>query len=1015
MAIFGLSEQELKEREKEVLGKEKSVEEKTGRLAIREAHIEGTEEELTKRTAGIDARAKQIAEKLADLNRREESVAAREQEADAGFPTREAEFLGWKQEREQALLEREQSIHDKEQMILESESEVGLARQQHEQERKALDEDRKRHTTAAEDRERQIVEREEQCREREEQLTELDRSAQKERRHLQEEEEKRQDAETDLQSRIEAIELREQEYQQRIHADEQRRRELAEQATHAAGERERLNEDIKLQFDQRSAELDEGFKRLEKERAAQEQWAERLRQQQRQVESGLAEHRASLEVLYHEQRESLDALTEELEVKRTELAERERSVLAGETKAKAGFAAKNEEALAELRRKTEGIRLQNEQLTQELEQRRTRSFAELEEALEQERHKRTEALGKSIGAKREELANQEQELEHLKEEELKRIADLAAQQEATKASQVELDSRIQATEAQRERLEERASELAMAQVTDLEKKLDAARARALRLEDALAEREGRVRGLEETELRFGEQTSDEILQELDDLRKAKARLVEELTDRPTHERLKDLEIQLTDTDLLKSKVIELQGAWAIAKKQAMDNRMGVVELEAQREQYEIEKNRADVMRKQVDQLIGEIDRLTGLQERATAKIEKRREAIQTPMGSFDPDRNTVEPESELAWLDSIHDGCDASGYQFPGRLVESFHTALKAEDWSPLAVLAGVSGTGKTQLPNLYSRFGGMNFLSVPVQPNWDSPSSLLGFFNAIDNSFNATNLLRALDQFSRPVEDGDGMQDRILLVLLDEMNLAHVELYLSDFLSLWELRRGADEIPPVYLDLGAGADRYELSVDRNVLWCGTMNQDETTKSLSDKVIDRGSVLYFPRPDSLVSRSKPDLAPPAEALSLDTWRSWIRTSDQLPEAAISQVADYRGVIEAINKHLESAGRAMGHRLWQTVESYIANHPRVIQAADAGDDDAMSSALRLAFADQVVMKVMPKLRGIETTGRQKSHCLDPILAVLAEQSLGLEDDFNLACNSHFGMFSWASAKYLSEAR
>ena len=93
-------------------------------------------------------------------------------------------------------------------------------------------------------------------------------------------------------------------------------------------------------------------------------------------------------------------------------------------------------------------------------------------------------------------------------------------------------------------------------------------------------------------------------------------------------------------------------------------------------------------------------------------------------------------------------------------------------------------------------------------------------------------------------------------IVLLDEMNLAHVEHYFADFLSKLETRRSLPEsnVLEIYVNLGASFKPYGLPLKRNVLWCGTMNQDETTKSLSDKVLDRGIIINFPRPRELKSR-----------------------------------------------------------------------------------------------------------------------------------------------------------------
>ncbi|MDR2345897.1 MAG: hypothetical protein LBE18_07495, partial [Planctomycetaceae bacterium] len=130
-------------------------------------------------------------------------------------------------------------------------------------------------------------------------------------------------------------------------------------------------------------------------------------------------------------------------------------------------------------------------------------------------------------------------------------------------------------------------------------------------------------------------------------------------------------------------------------------------------------------------------------------------------------------------------------------------------------------------MPKLYAHYGGINFLPTSVQPNWDSQEAMLGFFNLMN------------------------------IVLLDEMNLAHVELYFAEFLSKLELRRGKKgDVPNLEVKIGAGIAPYQLPIGRNVLWVGTMNQDETTKSLSDKVLDRGIIIHFPRPKQLERRKK---------------------------------------------------------------------------------------------------------------------------------------------------------------
>jgi chromosome segregation ATPase len=104
---------------------------------------------------------------------------------------------------------------------------------------------------------------------------------------------------------------------------------------------------------------------------------------------------------------------------------------------------------------------------------------------------------------------------------------------------------------------------------------------------------------------------------------------------------------------------------------------------------------------------------------------------------------------EIKYLDAIQDNMKKYGVEYPRRLLNAFHTALKCSDFSPLAVLSGVSGTGKSELPKLYSHFGGFNFLAEAVQPTWDSPASMIGYYNTIDRKFDSTNILKFLIQTS--------------------------------------------------------------------------------------------------------------------------------------------------------------------------------------------------------------------------------------------------------------------------
>ena len=379
---------------------------------------------------------------------------------------------------------------------------------------------------------------------------------------------------------------------------------------------------------------------------------------------------------------------------------------------------------------------------------------------------------------------------------------------------------------------------------------------------------------------------------------------------------------------------------------------------------------------------------------------------------------------EIRWLNYIIESSMEYGLVFPKRLVYAFHTCLKSAELSPLTVLAGVSGTGKSELPKYYSKFGLFNFMSIAVQPNWDSQEAMLGYFNSIDNKFDAQPVLRFLAQAAteRSEEYPMGMSDVMNMILLDEMNLAHVELYFADFLSKLESRRSEDKkLPTVDVKLGAGISPYELPLSRNLLWVGTMNQDETTKTLSDKVLDRGNVLFFPRPKKLVSRGKLTPLPEGKAhFTKDTWESWCNREIILTK---DEIAPYKEIIEKINDTLANVGRALGHRVWQSIEYYMNNYPTICELLDGQEEDhsgidknKLKEQMKIAFEDTVVQKVMPKLRGIETVGESKTRCLDRIRELLSEgidgEKFSIEEDFNLACNNPFGQFIWNSANYIA---
>ena len=325
-------------------------------------------------------------------------------------------------------------------------------------------------------------------------------------------------------------------------------------------------------------------------------------------------------------------------------------------------------------------------------------------------------------------------------------------------------------------------------------------------------------------------------------------------------------------------------------------------------------------------------------------------------------------EEMLADFESELTKCNLN---YPTQIVRAFHTALKVNDLSPLTVLSGLSGTGKSQLPRAYARYFGIHFLHVPVEPGWDSPQDLLGFYDFVAERYRPTDRARALGHFDGRfaadigIDQGRNWEKRMLIVLLDEMNLARTEYYFSEFLSRLEMR-GPRNKPGAEADARDNRNDAQIAIDLpyaenevpkqlyvpyNVLWVGTLNEDETTQALSDKVLDRANSIRFapPEPSTLRrhSAAPKQLVPEAEGhLPYVRWLEW-----STPKLSLdSQSQEIDETLERLAELMQMAGRGFGYRITQSIKAYISRYP--------GQD------WRAPMIDQINMRLLPKLNGAE---------------------------------------------------
>ena len=153
---------------------------------------------------------------------------------------------------------------------------------------------------------------------------------------------------------------------------------------------------------------------------------------------------------------------------------------------------------------------------------------------------------------------------------------------------------------------------------------------------------------------------------------------------------------------------------------------------------------------------------------------------------------------------------------------------------SKLIILEGISGTGKTSLAFALGKFFNFDSAIIPVQPSWKDRSELLGYYNEFTKKFNETEFLRALYTTT--------YRQDLNVIVLDEMNLARIEYYFAEFLSVMEMRDPndwvIDLIPSPMANDPVNIKDGKLLIPQNAIFFGTANNDDSTFTISDKVYD---------------------------------------------------------------------------------------------------------------------------------------------------------------------------------
>ena len=739
-----------------------------------------------------------------------------------------------------------------------------------------------------------------------------------------------------------------------------------------------------LQYSQKRNELAELEQKLVKSKALQEF-----------VESHQKDQLSEIERLIEEKQKRLDELTSQInEQNGTKVMGdalknafnaigEELSDLSGAQATKAQM----EQEINDLKSHLTELQAQKNDISQELD----------DLAVKLEDHRIEEQVGKTLGEAFESLG-----------EELTGLQGLSAQKENLEQKVAELQEQIDDLDAEHQSKTEALKELE-SQVA--EHKLGEQVEQSLgevfeNLTDSLNEQiSGRLESLGEelTGLQQISSQKDSLEQEIEKLQEQLQAL--KADQKKKAKELAELENQLSGQKVEEQVGQSLNDAFTRLSDSINESMIGlgsdlseVLELSAQRQKLETENQILAAKNKELaGKLSGKGETKEEL-DKAYEELETEPEQIKTFLDNFDAARTTKLSETEA--LEQFMHYLRAHKLYYPTRVIKAFHTALKIQAINPLAVLAGVSGTGKTQLALQYAKFFDIYSEHVAIQPRWDSKDDLLGFYNFLEKKFQPTPLVRALYKFDKykTKAELDYIKDDspMMMAILDEMNLARVEYYFSEFLSKLELR--SSDYAKSVIEVGSNLNPRNFFVGSNVLIVGTMNDDESTYALSDKVLDRANVLHFGKPGSFEDSTANEKVAPIK-VDFKLFHQW-RQANNLARLDNDDKEQLKKKIEELNEALNQVGKPFGHRVNNSINAYLSAYPLT-------EDNTVMSTVKLALADQIEMKIIPKLAGLEQNDHS-NDCLNLLSRVIDfTDDDALKGAFNVAYDNYNseGMFIW----------
>jgi hypothetical protein len=269
-----------------------------------------------------------------------------------------------------------------------------------------------------------------------------------------------------------------------------------------------------------------------------------------------------------------------------------------------------------------------------------------------------------------------------------------------------------------------------------------------------------------------------------------------------------------------------------------------------------------------------------------------------------------------------------------------------------LILLQGISGTGKTSLPYALGKFIENDSTIVSVQPSWRDRTELFGYFNEFSKKFNETDVLRRIYEAS--------YNDDVNVIILDELNIARIEYYFAEMLSIMEMP-DFDEwrielVPSPWINDPKNLKDGKLLIPQNTWYVGTANNDDTTFAVSDKVYDRALTINIDNKG--VPFDAPDTPPARISYTyLDTL--YQKAKEQYP---VEQ--KYLDMIEELDNYVIKKFRvAFGNRIMKQLKVFVPVYVACGGTVTEGIDHILATKVFRKFESLNLSLIRDEIKGL----------------------------------------------------